>query len=364
MAAAVQRKAIEDELQRFTLWVTRRTVPIIFSMMLVQASERRNSAGRPSLLTVRISSNPSRMLFETPGASRSRRWARLRISFSAFEPSMINKRGTAGSRPRSIRSSINACTTALCSVAPSISPSGCLTPSLSIPSAATSTRCSLMWMPSICTTMISRPDRSAPIHSFMRAADKRHEVPRSCRLRYSGPRWRGNIALGKPHRSAEFPRRYVDQHQVHRPLAEPVLRDRTLPARQRQFMALEVAHAGPLNRHLAGVEADLALGSAPAMTAPAIAAGMASPASPLGVLFHHGSERLDPGRQTESIKADRNRVPSFVHSPHSCQRQSGQWCDSFLHGVAFLSWNQHPEPTGSRRATPLLLFQHSPGQFP
>jgi hypothetical protein len=36
-------------------------------MMLVQAIERRNSAGRPSLLTVRISSNPSRMLFETPG---------------------------------------------------------------------------------------------------------------------------------------------------------------------------------------------------------------------------------------------------------------------------------------------------------
>src|SRR5258705_7025665 len=87
MAAAVQRKAIEDELQRFTLRVTRRTVPIIFSMMLVQASERRNSAGKPSLLTVRISSNPSRMLFETPGASRSRRWARLRISFSAFAAS-------------------------------------------------------------------------------------------------------------------------------------------------------------------------------------------------------------------------------------------------------------------------------------
>jgi hypothetical protein len=39
MAAAVQRKAIEDELQRFTLRVTRRTVLIIFSMMLEQASE-------------------------------------------------------------------------------------------------------------------------------------------------------------------------------------------------------------------------------------------------------------------------------------------------------------------------------------
>jgi hypothetical protein len=35
-----------------------------------------------------------------------------------------------------------------------------------------------------------------------------------------------------------------------------------------------------------------------------------------------------------------------------------------LHGVAFLSWNQHPEPTGSRRATPLLHFQHSSGHPP
>src|ERR1700730_2530357 len=73
MAAAVQRKAIEDELQRFTLRVTRRTVPIIFSMMLVQASERRNSAGRPSLLTVKISSNPAKICFDgsgAPGAGR------------------------------------------------------------------------------------------------------------------------------------------------------------------------------------------------------------------------------------------------------------------------------------------------------
>jgi hypothetical protein len=51
------------------------------------------------------------------------------------------------------------------------------------------------------------------------------------------------------------------------------------------------------------------------MTAPATAAGMASPASLLGVLLHHGSERLDPGRQTEPIKADRTGVPSFVHKP-------------------------------------------------
>jgi hypothetical protein len=35
-----------------------------------------------------------------------------------------------------------------------------------------------------------------------------------------------------------------------------------------------------------------------------------------------------------------------------------------FHGVAFLSRNQHPEPTGSRRATPLPDFQHSSGHPP
>src|SRR5712691_11698169 len=98
---------------------------------------------------------------------------------SAFEPSMMNRRGTAGSSPRSIKLSISAWTTAECSVAPSMSPSGCFVPSLSIPIAATSTISSAIWMPSICTTMMSRWPRSDPIHSFMRAvesATKRREV--------------------------------------------------------------------------------------------------------------------------------------------------------------------------------------------
>ena len=34
--------------RRFTLRQTRRTVPIMFSMMLVQANERRSSSGKPS----------------------------------------------------------------------------------------------------------------------------------------------------------------------------------------------------------------------------------------------------------------------------------------------------------------------------
>ncbi len=173
---------------------------------------------------------------------------------------------------------------------------------------------------------------------------------------------RRNIALGKPHRAAEFARRDVDQHQVHRPLAEPVLRDRTIPARQRQFLASEVTDTRPFNCHLAGMKANLALGTAPAVSSPSLAAGVASPTSLLSVPLHHRPKRLDAGGQTESIKACGHLVPGFANSPHLRRRQYGRCCANSLHGVAFLSWNQHPEPTGSRRATPLLLFQHSAGQ--
>jgi hypothetical protein len=49
-------------------------------------------------------------------------------------------------------------------------------------------------------------------------------------------------------------------------------------------------------------------------------------------------------------------------TPNTAMAVIGIDCANSIHGVAFLSWNQHPEPTGSRRATPLLLFQHSAGQ--
>ena len=67
IAAAVQRKDIDAERQRFTLRFTRRTVPIMFSMMLVHAKDLLSSLGNPSRITVRISSNPSSRLRETPG---------------------------------------------------------------------------------------------------------------------------------------------------------------------------------------------------------------------------------------------------------------------------------------------------------
>src|ERR1700737_1110340 len=83
MAALAQRRAIEGERQYFTFRLTRRTVPMTFSMMFVQASERRSSGGSPSFVTVSISSSPSRIEAETPSQSFSRCRARLRRSVSA-----------------------------------------------------------------------------------------------------------------------------------------------------------------------------------------------------------------------------------------------------------------------------------------
>jgi hypothetical protein len=70
--------AQEPSRQRFTLRLTCRIVPFMFSMMLVQARERRRSLGR----THRISSIPSRMVAAMPGHSLSSR--RFRISCSAL----------------------------------------------------------------------------------------------------------------------------------------------------------------------------------------------------------------------------------------------------------------------------------------
>jgi hypothetical protein len=99
-----------------------------------------------------------------------------------------------------------------------------------------------------------------------------------------------------------------------------------------------------------------------AIAAKAVAAGVTSPTSLLSVSLHHRPKRIDARGQAKQIEACRHLVPSFAHSPHIHRRQYSRCCANSFHGVAFLSWNQHPEPTGSRRATPLLLFQHSAGQ--
>src|SRR3979411_2727811 len=196
-------------------------------------------------------------------------------------------------------------------------------------------------------------------HPLLQAGGReRDEVARGRRLRYSAPCRRRNVSLRQSYRTPELARRHVDQHQVHRPLAEPVLVDRLLPACQRQFFPVEPAYPRPLDYDLTSVETDLALCAPPAMTAPVLAARMPWPTGHRGVCFHHRAQRLDPGCQAEPIEGRRHFFPRLTHRrARHCTRHHGR-C---LHGVAFLSWIRHPEPTGSRRATPLHLFQHRSG---
>src|SRR5208337_4807174 len=144
---------------------------------------------------------------------------------------------------------------------------------------------------------------------------------------------RRNVSLGQPDRTLETPRRDVDQHLVHRPFAEQVFADGVLPTRQDALDPVEPANPWALDVDLATVKADLALGPPPAVRLASLTPLVALATGRCRILLQHlGLQRIRG----------------------NCGRRG-----MLLHGVAFLSWNQHPEPKGSRRATPLLPFQHS-----
>src|SRR5437764_11804433 len=192
---------------------------------------------------------------------------------NALAPSMMNSRQTLGSSPRPIRLSMSACTTAAFSVAPSISASGCLWPSPSMPRAATSTNSSPMCSPSIWMTKRSSLDRSDAIHAASHSADSATT--------------RREAAVGQPHRTPELARRHVDQHQVHGPAAKPVLGLCRGPGRQREFMAVVTAHPRPMHGNLATMETNLTLGPAPAVADAASATIMRRADELLRVLAKH-----------------------------------------------------------------------------
>jgi hypothetical protein len=81
----------------------------------------------------------------------------------------------------------------------------------------------------------------------------------------------------------------------------------------------ERSRARPLNCYLSGMKSKLALGSAPAVSTPFLAAGVTSPTSILSVFLHHRPKRIDARGQAEPIEACRHLVPSFAHSPHTIQ---------------------------------------------
>ena len=72
------------------------------------------------------------------------------------------------------------------------------------------------------------------------------------------------------------------------------------------------------------------------------------------------ASRSRPSGRSARSDADTSSQAFAHRRRRQCSRNRG----NSLHGVALLSWIRHPEPTGSRRATPLLLFQHRAGHPP
>src|ERR1019366_3496156 len=129
-------------------------------------------------------------------------------------------------------------------------------------------------MPSIWITSKSGPERSDPIHSFMRAADSATKRRETADFERPAPADAGTSPPRQSNRSGILTRRDVDQHLVHGPLAEQVLRNRRLPAWHSQFLTVEVTKPWPLDLNLAAMEADLALRFPPAVRPPEMTSRM------------------------------------------------------------------------------------------
>src|SRR6516162_5734787 len=258
----------------------------------------------------------------------------LRIALvSALAPSMMNSRQTLGSRPRSIRLSSSACATVAFSVAPSITARGCLSPTPSTPTAASNTRSSSMWMPSIWITSRFSFDRSEAIHSFMRSADSPTNRRDAADLDRPAPFSAGTSPPGRRTARPNLRRRHVDQHQVHGPLAQPILGHRRFPARQRYLAAGAGPHSRSLQLDLARVEAQLSLGPPPAIPIPTVIATIADAAQPSRVPLHHASQRRDARRQAESLETRSDLLPSLFND---CCRCNPGRRGRLRHGVALL----------------------------
>ena len=189
------------------------------------------------------------------------------------------------------------------------------------------------------------------------------ELARHRRLRGAVARDRPDIAARQAHRAAELPGRDVDQHLVHRPLAEPVLVLRRGPTRQHQFLlALTAANPGAINPDPASVKADLALGLTPPPAPPPVMPLMAVAADHGRFFLQKLLKRLDPSDQAELVKAALNFLEShghgrpFVRHRGCIQGYRGSRCAHiFLHGVAPLrGWNTPSLPAqGEQRPPPI-----------
>ena len=106
-------------------------------------------------------------------------------------------------------------------------------------------------------------------HPLLQACRRQcHETAGGGRFRQPSPCGRWNVSGGQPNRPGKLTCRDVDQHLVHGPLAEPVLGNCRLPARQSPLLALKAAKPWSFDLDIAAVEADLALRLSPAVRPP------------------------------------------------------------------------------------------------
>jgi DmsE family decaheme c-type cytochrome len=144
---------------------------------------------------------------------------------------------------------------------------------------------------------------------------------------------RRQVTVRQPHRAPQLARRDVDQHQVHRPAAEPVLGLRRRPGRQLGLASVVAAHARPMYGDLAAVEADLAFGRAPALADAVLAAAIRGSGQLLRIIAEHLLDRADAGRQTEPLEGPIHILPSHLETGHERERWGR---GSVGHGVALL----------------------------
>lgn len=143
---------------------------------------------------------------------------------------------------------------------------------------------------------------------------QRYEPARRRRFRYAAARARRHVALRQPHRPPKPSGGDVDQHQIHRPAAEPVLRCRAVPARDGHLPATDASNAGAFDLHFAAVETNPPARPAPPMGMAFLVSTVARAAGGFNVGLHHRPQRFHTGRKTQPLEALLNVRERFLYS--------------------------------------------------
>ncbi|MGY3361978.1 hypothetical protein ACVWZK_008641 [Bradyrhizobium sp. GM0.4] len=198
-------------------------------------------------------------------------------------------------------------------------------------------------------------------HEVGQPRRQRDEPPRGRRLRNPRSGRCRHVTLGQPDSAAEPARRHIDQHQVHRPATEPVLLRRRFPARDRHLAAVHIPDPRALASILPPWKRSVpAFGPNGSPAAPRRDRGAAR--GRRDIRLHHRAERLVPAARQDWSKLARTSANA---SSTSLGRRRTSRCDISPSWRCSRLWNQHPEPTGSRWATPTSSEnQQNTGQPP